>query len=84
MQFTIEDSVKTEVLRNSAMSIPKPFFGSKILNKDLEIESCCYENGSGKVLLELWNKQHPLIHTWLVISSISICFLFALFFIFQL
>lgn len=84
MQFTIQEAVKADVLRNSAMSIPKPIMGSKILNKDIEIDSCCYGNGSGNALFELWNKQHPLIHTWLVISSISICFLFALFFIFQL
>lgn len=28
-------------------------------------------------------EQHPIIHTWLVLSSLSICFMSAFFFIFQ-
>lgn len=33
-------------------------------------------------LRELWNEQHPLIHTWFLLSSLSICFMSAIFFIF--
>ena len=28
---------------------------------------------------EVWNKQHPIIHTWFLLSSISICCVSALF-----
>lgn len=84
MHFTIEESAKSEISKNSIMSIPKSLYASKILGKDIEMDSCYCANSSEHALLELWNKQHPLIHTWLVLSSISICFLFALFFIFQL
>lgn len=30
---------------------------------------------------DLWNEQHPIITTWFVLSSVSICFMSALFLI---
>ncbi len=30
---------------------------------------------------KLWNEQHPIIHAWFLLSSISICFLSAILFI---
>lgn len=33
------------------------------------------------ILIDMWNKQHPIIHTWFLLSSISICCMSALFFI---
>lgn len=83
MQFTIEESVKPRVLRDSAMSIPKTIYANKAFGNELEIDSCYCSSEAGKVLINIWNKQHPLIHTWLVLSSASICFLFVLFFIVQ-
>lgn len=81
MQFTMEESAKPKVLRDSAMSIPKSIYANKIASSELEIEPCYCSDGAGNVLLNIWGKQHPLIHTWLVISSVSICFLFVLFFV---
>lgn len=82
MQFTIEEAAKSKSLRNSAVSIPNSIYTDKLLGKDLEIDLCYCGNDSENILAGIWNKQHPLIHTWLVLSSISICFLSALFFIF--
>lgn len=81
MQFLLEESAKPKVLRDSAMSIPKSIYANKIANSELEIESCYCSDSAGNVLLNIWGKQHPLIHTWLVLSSVSICFLFVLFFV---
>lgn len=30
-------------------------------------------------LRDLWREQHPIIHTWFLLSSLSICFISALF-----
>lgn len=29
-------------------------------------------------LKEIWNYQHPIMHTWFVLSTVSICLMFAL------
>lgn len=81
MQFILEESAKPKVLRDSAMSIPKSIYASKIASSELEIEPCYCSESAGTVLMKIWNKQHPIIHTWLFLSSASICFLFVLFFI---
>lgn len=81
MKLITEEVIKSKVLRDSAMSIPKPFFSKNISSGELEMDSCYCINGASDVLANIWNKQHPLIHTWLVLSSISICFLFVLFFV---
>ena len=83
MQFILEESAKPRVLRDSAMSIPKTLYANKVLTNELEIEPCYSSSSAGNVLMNIWGKQHPLIHTWLVLSSASICFLFVLFFIVQ-
>lgn len=81
MQFTIEKAATSTVSKNSAVSIPNSL-SAGVLRRDVEMEACCYaDNFQKNVLMEIWNKQHPLIHTWLLLSSISICFLSALFFI---
>lgn len=83
MQFTIEEAAKQRVLRDSAMSIPTSLCSNKILANEFEIDSFPSGNAAESVLTGLLSKQHPLIHTWLVFSSVSICFLFVLFFIVQ-
>lgn len=83
MQFIIEESAKPKVLRDSAMSIPKPLCANKAFGGELEFEPCYCSNSAGEVLINILSKQHPLIHTWLVLSSASICFLFVLFFVIQ-
>lgn len=80
MQLTM-DSAKSKVLRNQMVTIPSSI-SSKVFGKDVDFESnSLLNNNSENILLELLNKQHPLIHTWLLLSSVSICFLSALFFI---
>lgn len=81
MQFTIEETAKSKVLKNSVTSIPKSLYSSKIFGNELELDSCYCANMNPNAILNLLSKQHPLIHTWLFLSSISICFIFALFFI---
>lgn len=81
MQFTTEEAVKKRVPRNSAISIPTSIYPDRVFDKGVEIDQY-YDRDSKSVLTGLLSKQHPLIHTWLVLSSVSICFLSALFFIF--
>jgi len=51
---------------------------AKALNSEFDLKSCyCSENPIQNILSE----QHPIINTWLVLSSLSICFLSAIFFI---
>lgn len=83
MQYTIDKVVKPKVLRDSMISIPSSIYINKPLDKNLEIDSGYCRTESENILAGIWNKQHPLIHTWLVLSSVSICFLSALFFIFS-
>lgn len=79
MQFMIEDAMKPRTLKESAISVPNSIYMSKVLGKDIEVNAGYYEDRVHKnALKEMWSKQHPLIHTWLVLSSISICFLSAL------
>lgn len=52
----------------------------KALNSELELTACCSnENPIQNILSE----QHPIINTWLLLSSISICFLSAVLYIIQ-
>lgn len=82
MQFTIDNMLKNKTLKESAMSIPNTLYTSQIPNKNIEVDNYCGGgNLNGSSLFEMWNQQHPLIHTWLILSSISICFLSALLFI---
>jgi hypothetical protein len=78
MQFIIEDAVKSRTLKDSAISIPNSHYTSKILEKNIEVNLGYLESKIRKsTIMEMWDKQHPLIHTWLLISSISICCLSA-------
>ena len=82
MQFVKEEAVKSRSLRDVAVSIPNSIYFSKVSLNDIEMDNYCCAGGIGQnALFEIWNKQHPLIHTWLILSSISICFLFAFFFV---
>ncbi len=65
------------------ITVPKSFYAGKILDKEIKIESNYYDTGLTSVIVDSWNKQHPLMHTWLLLSSVSICFLSAIFFIVQ-
>lgn len=80
MPLTIEDAAKSKILKD-AVTRPKALYASKIATADLEIQNFYTNNKIGVVLMESWNKQHPLIHTWLLLSCVSICFLSALFFV---
>lgn len=81
MQSTIKETHKSNTLRSSAVSIPATFSG-KIAGKDIEMEKCFYTNTSTEnTLVDMWNHQHPLIHTWLLLSFVSIGILYGLFFI---
>jgi len=80
MQTTLEEAVNSKTAKNSLMSIPSSFNAGKILGENIAISSK-YEEISENPLKGLWDKQHPIIHTWLLLSSVSICFLSAIFFI---
>lgn len=82
MSLTIEDAAKSKILKDAGITKPRTLYSTKIASHDLEIEKFYTNNRIGVVLLESWNKQHPLIHTWLLLSCVSICFLSALFFVF--
>lgn len=79
MQFIIEDAVKSRTLKDSAMTIPNSLYTSKMLEKNFEVNAGYFDLKAHKnTLIDMWDKQHPLIHTWLVITSTSICLLSAL------
>jgi hypothetical protein len=81
MQLTGDKVLKSDGLKISGISVPKSIYANKIFGKDLELEPC--SRGCENTFTELWNNQHPLIHTWLILSTISICFLSAFLFIIQ-
>lgn len=81
MPFTIAEA-KPKISKNSAMSFPTSIYATNVLGKTIEPNTGSCANTFDNSLLALWNNQHPLIHTWLLLSSISICFLSALFFVF--
>lgn len=81
MRLLGDKVVTSDNLKKANISIPKSIYGTNIFGKDLEVEPCYCANNN--TLSELWNNQHPLIHTWLILTSVSICFLSALLFIIQ-
>ncbi len=36
---------------------------------------------AASTLKEIWEYQHPVMHTWFLLSSISLCFMFAFLFL---
>lgn len=79
MKFAIEDSTDLKTFKDASVSIPKTLYSSKVLSEDIELNAGYVESAFQKnTLLDIWGKQHPLIHTWLILSSVSICFLSAL------
>lgn len=81
MRLLADEVVKTKTLGNSAVSIPKSLYAGKILGKEIEIDTCIPSADFGSSLIESLQHQHPVINTWLLLSSISICFLSAIFFV---
>lgn len=77
----IAEKSKAMSLRDSAISIP---FASKITGSGINTDAGYVSGDIQKnALMAIWGRQHPLIHAWFVLSSVSIGFLSALFFIFQ-
>lgn len=81
MQTRLNDS-KTTTIKDISVSIPKTIYASKLPRTDLNVGNnfSAIETETG-IIQEMLTQQHPLINTWLVLSSISICFLSALLFI---
>lgn len=79
MQIAKKNVSKKEAISKSLVSKPDSIYSHKVFSKDLEMEPCFCVNENA--FAELWNNQHPLIHTWLILTSISICCLSALLFI---
>lgn len=80
MKLKLEETLTSKTIKNSGMSIPSSLSPSKMFAQEPE-NYCFQESYSESTLMEMWNQQHPLIHTWMILSSISICFLSALLFI---
>lgn len=73
------------LVRDAVVSVPfssdvKNVCAKTAFNAEVDIAPCF---PAPNALVQIWNEQHPIIHTWLLLSSISICFLFAVFFIIQ-
>lgn len=82
MRIRSEEIATPKTKNNSMASTPNTLYASKILGKDIEIDNTyCADISYSGSFSEMWNQQHPLIHTWLILSSVSICFLSALLFI---
>lgn len=73
----------SNVLRSSMVSIPKTITSS-ITPQEMDAEVALLNDDfrlSGSSFFEILNKQHPIMHTWLLLSSCLICCLSALLFI---
>lgn len=82
MQTIKREVSVSKTLKESATSIPGSIYASKIFGKDIKLENnCCAQNLFDATFSTIWGKQQPLIHAWLVLSCVSICFLSALLFI---
>lgn len=82
MQTTSNKIATPKTSTNAMVTNPTTIYASKILGTDLNIDhGYLFESSFKNTLSEMWSQQHPLIHTWLVLSSISICFLTAFLFI---
>lgn len=80
MQSVINEARKIKTLKDAMVSIPKTITANKIF-QDSDFDKIYCAEASYSNLVEMWNQQHPLIHTWLILAPISICFLFVLLFI---
>lgn len=80
MQKTIQNCASKNTIKKAMISIPSSFNTGKILNDTIDINAG-YVEVLENPIKGMWNKQHPLIHTWLVLTSASIFLLSAIFFI---
>ncbi len=82
MQIRTEEITTPKTKNASLASTPNTLYASKILSNDIEIDNTyCHDITYAGSLSEMWSQQHPLINTWLILSSVSICFLTALLFL---
>ena len=82
MRVDVKENSSKGTLKDSAVSIPKSIYASKIFGKDVELNNCnCLDAVEESSFSNIFKHQHPLIHMWLFLSSISICVLSALLFI---
>jgi len=81
MQLTVNEAQNAKTIKDAAVSIPKSFYTGKILGKEIELDTCISNDSLGTALINSLQHQHPLINAWLILSSVSICFLSALFFV---
>lgn len=81
MQFIGEKAVIQQNRKKTLVSIPDSLCDNKVFCKEAEVEFCGYSDENA--LAELWNNQHPLIHTWLILTSVSIFLLSAFLFVIQ-
>ena len=81
MKTRTGEIITPKTFNNAMATTPNSLYTSKIFGKDLEIENNYTTDASSATFSEMLSQQHPLINTWLVLSSISICFLSALLFI---
>lgn len=86
-KFLAEDRTfnETRLIRDAVISVPftsdiKNTCAKAALNAELDLKPCYPDSNT---FMQIWNEQHPIIHTWLLLSSVSICFLFAVFFVIQ-
>ena len=76
------DGEKVKTIKDISVSIPKNIYSSKISALECETGNIYTTmNTQGSLIFKALHRQHPLISTWLVLSSVSICFLSALLFI---
>jgi hypothetical protein len=81
MQNLKEEKVKCGSIKKSAMTVTDSICISRNPAKDIDMDIYCTNSINQNTIVEIWTKQHPLINTWMILSSASICILFALFFI---
>lgn len=75
-------SEKPKTIKDISVSIPKDICSSKNFTLNCETNNifATIETQDG-LIFQMLNQQHPLINIWLILSSVSICFLFGLLFI---
>lgn len=82
MQLKTLSIENSKTINSTNVSVPKSLYADKIFDAKVDIDKSFYlSNSCEGSLIQMLNKSHPLISTWLVLSSASICLLFALFFV---
>ena len=71
-----KNTIESKQYGSSGISVPKSIYATTKIGNQFDADTMTYPehlNYSGNVLLDVINKQHPIMHTWLLFSTLLIC-----------